>query len=437
MRTVTRSAAVATAAVCALWIGTGWGRAETAHDPGGIDLAPEIAVDGIAAPRLEPGGSPPIDAVERARAFKARALQAERAGAGRAARFAAAKADGNETTTAVDCTKGKRIQDAIDQTDGPLVVEVHGICQENVRIERQRVTLRGQDPATDGIRGVVASPQPAALEIHHVDGAWVENLSISDGPALGVGLWFSRVGMENCRIERNGGSGLFAVADSFLSASGLTVSENAATGITALQGGEVFCQGCDAVDNVNWAGRAIRGGVLTYLDSVVSGARGLLAIGVGGSSYVDIDCVSVDVGHPCSLTANFAAWAAGPATAALFGSGDFSGNLLAEDHAYLYLLGARQLSTGTTGGGGPQGNSVSRFSTLLAEPSFFGPVPEQSLIKGDVHVDTFSRAVLQAETVVDGTIHCDSAGDAWTEPGVVFTPGSTTVGCEHAPPPAP
>lgn len=334
----------------------------------------------------------------------------------------------------VDCTKGQKIQDAVDQNDGPLMIEVRGICAENVRIEYKQVTMRGLDPATDGIQGVLTDPPAiAALAVFYVDGLRIENLSVSNGPGLAIGIWFTHAEMENMRIENNVGFGMHVSSGSGLLALGLTISNNAGVGLNAQRGALVFCDACDLEDNGNWAGRSLRGALLTLRDSVISGDRGLLAVGDGGQAYIDIDCVTAGTGHPCSLTANQAAWSLGPATAALFGAGDFFGQVVAADRAHFLVLGSRQLGTGIDPSGNPRSNLFLDFATLKVQPYFDGAVSHESLLRGETIVNTFSRAVFAGETTIDGAVHCGDAGDAWTAPGVVLTAGSTINGCEHTP----
>ena len=47
-------------------------------------------------------------------------------------------------------------------------------------------------------------------------------------------------------------------------------------------------------------------------------------------------------------------------------------------------------------------------------------------------MSNFSRALLLGATTVNGTLACDSAGDAWKDAGVTVTGGPVT-GCEHVP----
>lgn len=46
-------------------------------------------------------------------------------------------------------------------------------------------------------------------------------------------------------------------------------------------------------------------------------------------------------------------------------------------------------------------------------------------------VNAFSRALLLDATLIDGTLTCTGAGDAWADAGVT----GARSGCEHAPAP--
>ena len=56
-----------------------------------------------------------------------------------------ARADDKIKTVEVDCTKGKTLAHALEKAneDKPVVVVVRGICNENVVIDRDDVTLQG------------------------------------------------------------------------------------------------------------------------------------------------------------------------------------------------------------------------------------------------------------------------------------------------------
>ena len=51
----------------------------------------------------------------------------------------------------------------------------------------------------------------------------------------------------------------------------------------------------------------------------------------------------------------------------------------------------------------------------------------------ETDVNKFSRGFIDSETVLDGNLHCSTAGDAWVDPGTVLTPGVSVIGCPSAP----
>jgi hypothetical protein len=331
----------------------------------------------------------------------------------------------NARTVAVDCTMGQTIQAAINREDGPLVIDVHGICNENVNVMRKDVTLRGSDPVTDGIQGVVAVPQLAALRFRYVDAGRVENLSISNGPGIGIAAVFSHLTVVNCRVTGNGGLGMGLAEGTFVDATGVTVSQNQA-GANVQRGAIFFCRECDFQNNGGFAVVATFGGFLSLHDSVVTGQRGLSS---SFAAYADIDCLTTTSSHPCSLQVTGQAARAGAGgTVALYGAGDFTGQLQAVDRGTVQLIGARQLATGQPGQG-PTANQVDEFGTLSAGTDDV----LQSQLFGTTNVSGFGRVLLRDATTLSGSIQCDSAGDAWLDPTVVAAPGSVT-GCEHGPP---
>ena len=176
-----------------------------------------------------------------------------------------------------------------------------------------------------------------------------------------------------------------------------------------------------------FAARANFGSLLSLLDSVVTGNRG---IGAEVGSYADIDCLTEDTAFPCSLhvtrTAGFASL---ESTAAL--TGQFAGQVFATDRGEIQFFGAQQTSTGIDQAGNPLPNVLEAHSNLVAAPDFVTGT-QQSQLKGHTQVSGFSRALLIDATTVNGTLACDSAGDAWKDAGVIVTGGPVT-GCEHVP----
>ena len=318
-------------------------------------------------------------------------------------------------TVTVDCTKGEKIQEAVDKNAAPLDIVVTGVCVENVLILGKSFTLSGTSPATDGIQGATGT----ALIVRGVHSGAILNLSLSNSPGNGLTVHASDVTVENCTVNSNGGTGIVALGGTQLFGTDLTISFNGVRGMTSNGGRFVACLGCRVENNVRFAGVASNAGVLTFLDSEVIGSRGISA---NSGGYIDIDCITQGSGNPCSMQATLvAAFANGNSQAWLYGAGNFSGNVLGDTGGGVVLYGARQTSLG--------GNFFDDFATLLVVEDDLG---NQSTLRGTTGLSGFSRALLRGTSTLNGSIECDSAGDAWVDPTVIKIAGSSVTGCDHA-----
>lgn len=400
-------------------VAVGWAHGGSAAPP---------AVLGIDEPELDV----PLEAPATPRARKAELLA--RAESLRAA--APAKPATPATPAVVNCANGDSLQKAIEKSPDEATIEVRGLCNENVRIEGRRLTLRGADPAADGIRGVAADPPAtAALEVWYSGLVHLENLSIRHSGGIGLGLWYSGAEVRNCDVTGNATIGLHVSSGSFLDGTELEISGNGRQGLNVQRNALAFCRGCRLENNATWAAVANFGGLLSVLDGVITGGRGIQAL---NGSYADIDCVSEDNPYPCSLNVTaVAAFAINNSTAATWGAGPFAGQLAAFDRGEIYVYGAQQTSTGVGPTGNPRPNFFDYSSTLVVEPHFDAAgVGHQSQLAGSTHINTFSRALLIDGSAINGTLSCASAGDAWADAGVTVS-GAAISGCEHVPPPGP
>lgn len=319
----------------------------------------------------------------------------------------------------VDCTKGESVQAAIDKNAPPMVIDIHGICSENVLLTRSDVTLRGNDPAADGIQGTTADVPNISVQM--ANGAVLENLSLSNGAGIGFHTYLSVVTLNNCRIMNNHGAGLVASFTSFVDAENMTISFNTGPGVASRNKAEAFVIASHIEGNGGFAGSATNGGLLSFLRCDVTGARGLGAFGPGGS-YVDLDCVNDPSPHPCSLqTTNRAAVAASGGQAVLLEAGDFTGGLTLTQESSVQLWGARQQSA--------SGNSLDGFSRLTVATGDTG----DGRLAGTTQVVTFGQVLLGGTSTLAGSIQCSRAGDAWIDPTVTRAPGSSVSGCAHVP----
>lgn len=340
------------------------------------------------------------------RASAMEALAAARAGPARGVK-----------TVRVDCDQGERIMSALAKHAGALVVEVRGICPEDVTIERSDVTLRGLDPAVDGIRGQSAEPaRRGGLTLSHASRIVLENISVSDGPAHGVFAEYSSLTMVNCRTERNALCGVHISAASFLVAEAIVASANLTRGIHSELGAFGSCAGCTLEGNVQ-AALANEGGMLTLGNSVVSGPRGIWAQDAG--SYVDVDCINFGSTQPCSVTSTgYAAQALNGGYAALFGPA-FTGVLRATRGGRIDVVGARQQPLP-----GNKANSIGEFSVILTEAwdTYFPAISRTSLWG-------FSHALLY-QTELLARLTCDGGSDAMSD---LAYPASMVSTCKSVP----
>ncbi len=323
----------------------------------------------------------------------------------------------------VNCNNGQSIQAAVDASRGPVEIQITGICEENVLIRDKDISLRGtQKPSLDGIRSAISSMP--ALTVRGSVIAAINDLSFSKNAGTGVSIrGGANMTLANCLFENNNGSGLRVDSGAFVVANNLTFTANRGTN-TNTSDAQFFCTGCD----VNGGGPAVvasRGAIVSLLDSVVTGNLGIIAADRG--SFADIDCVTFDTPHPCSMNVSqFAALGTAGGTAVLFGAGEFSGQLIADDRGTVRLDGAQQTATSSD----EQPNIADFLGEIIVAPLFDVDPPAQSLLR-DTEATHFARVLLTGDSILKGSIQCSGAGDAFLDPTVIAVQG-TVSGCEHA-----
>ena len=316
----------------------------------------------------------------------------------------------------VNCNAGQSIQAAVNASIAPAEITVAGICVENVLIRDKDISLRGlQGPLMDGIRSPV--PGVPALVVRGSVIASINSLSFSGNQGPGAAIRDgANMTLGNCRFENNAASGLRIDSGAFVLASDSTFAANGGPAASTADA-QFFCIACD-VSAIGPAVVATRGSTVSLLDSAVTGAQGLVAQDRGSSA--DIDCGTFDTPHPCTLNVSeFAALGIAGGTASLIGAGDFSGQIVANDRGTVRLNGARQIAI--TPGGAP--NVADNLGEII--------VASQSLLLG-AEAAHFARVLFTGESILKGSIRCSGAADAFLDPNVTPTPGSTVSGCEHA-----
>lgn len=327
-------------------------------------------------------------------------------------------------TVKVDCSKNGKLQSTIDGAASGDTIEITGICMENILIRDKALTLMGAaNGGPHGITGVTANTDGVRIESSR--DTVLKNLVISNPLFGGVRIrYHSTVEMSDCEVSNSfagAGTGIWVESGSRFIGTRLRLDDNL-RGLGAAQQSRAFCFECDLNDNVQWAATATQNSVISLLDSVVTGVRGINA---QEQSYIDIDCASHVSPHACSLApTSIAGQALWQSTVGFYEAGDFHGRVEASDRSKAHLIGARQQSIAGD-------NGIEDESSLNVGPGATG----NSRLMGTTNLNGFSRAQMaDASTVLDGSLNCESGSDAWVDPAVdLLTPGFTFNNCEHAP----
>ena len=323
----------------------------------------------------------------------------------------------------VNCNEGGSVQAAVDANPAPVEIQITGICVENVLIRDKDVTLRGtQKPSLDGIRSAIASTP--ALTVRGSVIAGISDLSFSNSAGTGLAIRGGAVmTVERCLFENNGSIGLRVDSGAFVRGNELTFTGNSNSN-TNTSDAQFFCVACD-INGGGPAAVSTRGAIVSLNDSAVTGTLGIIADEVG--AFVDFDCVSADTPHPCSMTVT------GPAaigtfsgTARLFGAGNFTGQLIADDRGTVRLNGSVQRAGSSDG----QPNVADFLGEIIVAPLSDVSPPAQSLILDTVAAH-FARVLLTSNSVLKGSIQCSGAADAFLDPTVIRLPGSSVTGCPN------
>lgn len=306
----------------------------------------------------------------------------------------------------VRCDHGDRIQRILSRNPADeLRIEVRGLCAEDVLIERDRVTLFGDDPEEDGIVGTGRSPN-AVLIRGDVFDIRIENLTLRGTPndpagggvALGTGASF-RVEVIGCRLEGRGVDGAVGMA-AFIGDGSSVVMED--TVLTTAGGASTL-----------WVTGGLNGRRLS-LSSLDDEARALTVVrgtvGLSDSVLTGRDGVRVidgffRIGSDSRITGVAGATGGGAAllliddASAEIRDTQMVGAIQAADQSRLLLSDVTQTEL--------QGTAVNRLSrdALL---NVFG----DTTLAGDLFLDSFSKALVGGTTMIGGDLVCDATSEA-------------------------
>ena len=336
-----------------------------------------------------------------------------------------------ETTTSVDCTdpdpkKHGSINAALLTKGEALIINISGICEENIDIRRDDVTLIGSDPDLDGIKGAdTGDPFAATVRIRDARGVRLENLQITGGTFSGVEIQ-DTIGdndIVNCHIEDNGNRGIHVVS-SFLNLTDTVISGNGTTsgtgrGIQVGFASGISCSGCTIEDNHpdgNDVGiYALRGGNASVRGNSSVSARYAVATdlaGFVGCNNSELTALPIDDGFGLF---GFAAWADTGSQINL-NNCDVDGSLRVERQSYMRLRGSSQdFNTSASG------NEVIRDAQLELHPrlDMDGVLVRASNLVGTTNFRDFSTGVFRRQAEA-GDLVCDDGSDARCDGGVTF-----------------
>ena len=304
-------------------------------------------------------------------------------------------------TVFVDCAKGESIAQALEEKAEELIVEIRGICEEEVQVRRSNVTLRGADPELDGIRPGADEPLDPALNLFGVHLVVTENLQISEG-RVGLGLNSSfGIDIVNCRIRDNDTVGfILGTASGSVDLIDSEVTGNGGTGIWVANGSALRCFNCRVEDNGAFR-RGIQvtnGSELTLTDSLVEAFR---AVDLAGGSRLTGGAVTTITGLPWVLRTQ------GTVSVQLSGAA-LDGRLDLREGSTVELFGVTLANPAPAGW-------LTGGSTLILKGG--------SALGGDLDLSELSQAVFQSGSGLAGNLTCSLGADAFCEDPVASIGG--------------
>lgn len=190
-----------------------------------------------------------------------------------------ASADGRKVVT-VQCDRGETIGDPLTKYEGPLTIQVVGVCQEHVAVDRDDVSLIA-GAAGAGIHGPDASVNTVMVTGHRFV---LDGLSVTGGRNAIVVSGGSRAQLQNCGVMAAGAGIVGGI------------------GILFFRGASGTIDACEATGNRS-DGVMIDGALATITNSRFT-SNGRNGVFVFGSSTVRIGLTSAFVSAPNVINDN-------------------------------------------------------------------------------------------------------------------------------------
>lgn len=233
----------------------------------------------------------------------------------------------------VDCGAGDTVSAALEDAQthaGPVNITISGICDEQIDIHRDDVSISGLLP-TDGIRGPsTGGGGTVQLTFAHrvsfsnmtISGGWegmsalgssfeVSYVTIQDARWTGIMALDGSVGeFRNCSVSGHSDAGVTAGAESVVDIDHCSISNNG-TGVWISYdggGGTIFVRDSEIVDNDGYGAFVIVGGNLALSNTLIANNLngGVLSGGgqlnINGDTHITGNSYGVHVAHGSSAS---------------------------------------------------------------------------------------------------------------------------------------
>jgi hypothetical protein len=307
-------------------------------------------------------------------------------------------------TVTVNCNRGQSINKALSQPLNAdiLIVEIEGMCNENVVVTRDKVTLRGTSPTSDGIQAPanpMPTPRDAAVWVRGAQAVSIENLKLTGGShglvASDVSTPILRV--VNSRLEGNVGFGAL-LFDSISQFQDTVITSNGGFSNVDLRASRFICVRCTFSNSL--------GGL-----NLVAGGGSVITI--NESSLTD---GSVNIGDGSSGGINDSTIDARPSQPSLFvGQSQIILRRTQVGGPMRFFGGSNVLLFGVTQTRNENENLADEASFVKigdASPASGGPPSIPSTILG-FRLRTFSNGVLQQNSQLNGTLNCSEGANTF------------------------
>ena len=178
-------------------------------------------------------------------------------------------------TVNVNCDLGMTIAAALANAKPgkPLIVNIEGVCNENVTIMQNEVTLQGINPASSMIIGVAeADPfKDSPITLLGAQLVVIDNLTVSGGGSSGIAATTSFFTVSNSVIEGNGRDGIAVSAGSVARVNDNIIRFNTRHGISVTAG---FAQIIDNTIQDNVDGIRVLSGGSALIGATLGGTPG-------------------------------------------------------------------------------------------------------------------------------------------------------------------